>query len=65
LSHNFFNDRSGTVIAVAITSQPTNGWLSVDHGAIGYQTPQKILGKDQPDSNPFYETDTQKNSQSV
>ena len=52
LSHNVFNDRSGTVIAVAINSQPQRA---------GYP----FLGKDQPDSNPFKKADRQENGESI
>lgn len=35
LSHDIFNDRSGTVIALALTSQPQKSWLSADTGIGG------------------------------
>ena len=63
LSHNVFNEKSGTVIAVAITSQPQRAPLV--HRTGGYAAAKKSLGKDQPDQNPFHQADRQENSTSI
>jgi len=40
LSHDIFNERSGTVIAVAITSQPPKA-----HFPLTFELPEKLLPK--------------------
>ena len=44
LSQDVFNERSGTVIAVALTSQPQRG-LSFDARTSCQRTSEKIVGK--------------------
>jgi mRNA interferase MazF len=45
LSHNIFNDRSGTVIAVAITSQPQRAGYPLSLELSGSNLPKKSWGK--------------------
>jgi len=49
LSHNVFNEKSGTVIAAAITSQPQRAGYPLTMELGDTELPKKILGKDQPD----------------
>jgi len=53
LSHNVFNEKSGTVIAVTITSQPQKAGYPLTMELVDTELPKKTLGKDQSDSNPF------------
>lgn len=64
LSHNVFNERSGTVIAVAITSPGAKSWLPY-YGTRSCQASQKIPGKDQSDSGSFYKANWQKDHKSI
>ena len=50
LSHDIFNARSGTVIAVAITSQVQRAGFPLNLELTGTQLPKKIVGKDFADS---------------
>jgi mRNA interferase MazF len=45
LSHNIFNDRSGTVIAVAITSQPQRAGYPLTLELSGSSLPEKSWAK--------------------
>jgi mRNA interferase MazF len=45
LSHNIFNDRSGTVIAVAITSQPQRAGYPLTLELSGSSLPKKSWAK--------------------
>jgi mRNA interferase MazF len=45
LSHNVFNDRSGTVIAVAITSQPQRAGFPLSFELSGSTIPKKSWAK--------------------
>ena len=45
LSHNIFNDRSGTVIAVAITSQPQRAGFPLTLELSGTKLPKKSWAK--------------------
>ena len=45
LSHNIFNDRSGTVIAVAITSQPQRAGFPLTLELSDTELPQKYWAK--------------------
>jgi mRNA interferase MazF len=45
LSHNIFNDRSGTVIAVAITSQPQRAGFPLTLELSGSNLPKKSWAK--------------------
>ena len=65
LSHNVFNERSGTVIAVALTSQRTTGRFSSDLGAKRKKSSKKILGQNQPDSYSFCKTHREENRNSI
>ena len=55
LSHNVFNEQSGTVIAVAVTSQPqrTGFPLTME---LGDPNLPEIMGENRPDTNSFRET---------
>ena len=54
ISHDVFNERSGTVIAMAITSQPQRAGfpLSVELGE--RKSPEALLGQNQSDSHSFH-----------
>jgi mRNA interferase MazF len=41
LSHDVFNERSGTVIAVPVTSQPQRAGFPLTHELTGVKLPQK------------------------
>ena len=45
LSHNIFNDRSGTVIAIAITSQPQRAGFPLTLELSGTKLPKKSWAK--------------------
>jgi mRNA interferase MazF len=49
LSHNVFNERSGTVIAVALTSKPQRARFPL----IRSQASQEILGENKSDKDSF------------
>ena len=52
LSNDIFNQRSGMVIAMALTSQPQRAGFP-PHAGTGRREPaEKILGENQPDSHP-------------
>jgi len=51
LSQDVFNERSGTVIAVALTSQPQRAGFPLTLELHARGLPKKIVGQDQPDSN--------------
>jgi mRNA-degrading endonuclease toxin of MazEF toxin-antitoxin module len=48
VSHDVFNERSGTVIAVAITSQPPPRGFSADTGIEFEGFTETLVGQDQP-----------------
>src|SRR5438093_8089026 len=50
LSHEVFNDRSGTVIAMALTSQPQRAGFPLSLELASKGLPKKIVGENQPDS---------------
>ena len=51
LSHDVFNDRSGTVIAVALTRPAPTSGLSFDPRTSLQKASEEILGQNQPDTN--------------
>ena len=59
LSHDVFNARSGTVIAVALTSQPQKAGFPADPGARGRASASRV-GEDQPNPDLVGRTDRQR-----
>ena len=53
LSHDIFNERSGTVIAMAITSQPQIAGFPLVNEIKSRRLPQTLLGQDQPRPDPL------------
>ena len=49
LSHDVFNERSGTVIAVALTSQPQRAGFPLTLELTNPPLAEAFLGEDQPD----------------
>ena len=51
VSQDVFNERSGTVIAVALTSQPQRAGFPLTFELHAKGPPKKIMGQNQPDPN--------------
>ena len=49
LSADVFNRRSGTVVAVALTSQPPRAGFPLNRSPFGSEAPEEVLGQDRPD----------------
>lgn len=56
ISHNIFNERSGTVIALAITSQPPRAGFPLTLQLKTRSLPKTVLGQDKSDTNTIYVT---------
>ena len=54
ISHDVFNERSGTVIAMAITSQPQRGGISSQPRADERESAETIVGENQSDPDSFH-----------
>ncbi len=50
LSHDVFNARSGTVIAIALTSQPQRAGFPLTLELARPKLTKRLVGQDQPDS---------------
>ena len=53
LSQDIFNERSGTVIAVALTSQPQKAGFPLTLELKTFKFTQRVMGKNKPDSDAF------------